>query len=219
MCAERGIPAARVGEWQGRRTRGAGFGQRLRAGDDSWRSGDRCGMFIKSTVLTIEQVCNGSPRLELPWFQRAYAWSEMHVGRLIWDLAEAMSGPRRRYSLGHISLARSQPDAAASIIDGHQRLTSLTILFALLHDMLGVGPTADRLHLLIERPAGAYRFLPQPAVAEFFASYVQRRGTALIEPTGDIMDRSHNERNILANRDHMQRMLREVASTPAALTE
>ena len=38
-------------------------------------------MFIKSTVLPIEKVYAGDCRLELPWFQRAYAWSETHVGR------------------------------------------------------------------------------------------------------------------------------------------
>ncbi len=175
-------------------------------------------MFIKSTVLPVEKVYSGGVRLELPWFQRAYAWSEMHVGRLIHDLLEAMAGPKRRYSLGHMTLAREAGAVSASIIDGHQRSISLAMLFALLRDLLGSSPMADRLHALIAAPGGGWQLLPQPAIAPFFGSYVQERGSALQEPSGDPMDRSPSERNILANRDHMRAMLAKVAPTPEELT-
>ena len=173
--------------------------------------------FIKSTVLTIEQVYAGSYRLELPWFQRAYAWDEMHVGRLIKDLLEAMSGPKRRYSLGHMSLATAGPGLSSSIVDGHQRSISLTMLFALMRDLLPLDPMADRLQLLIEAPGGGFRLCPQPGVAAFYSTYVQQRGATVLEPDGEITRRSPSERKILDSRDHMRRMLRKIASTPAEL--
>lgn len=164
-------------------------------------------MFIKSSVLPIEDVYSMGCQLQLPWFQRAYAWDEMHVGRLVHDLIEAMSGPRQRYSLGHMTLARPLGAPEASIIDGYQRSISLTILFALMRDIIAEGPVADRLHGLIEREAGVVRLLPQPVIAPFFRSFVQERGGSLKEPGGDLMDCSPSERNILANRDHMRSKL------------
>ena len=178
-------------------------------------------MFVTCSVLPIEKVYSGEARLELPWFQRAYAWSEMHVGRLVHDLLEAQGGPRRRYSLGHVSLARAAGAASASIIDGHQRSISLTMLLALLRDLsdgdAGSRPIADRLHALIETSEGL-RLLPQPGIAGFFKTYVQTRGATLADPGGDIMDLSPSERNILANRDHMRSELENALTSPEAKT-
>lgn len=167
--------------------------------------------FIRSRVLTVEKVYSGIFRLELPWFQRAYAWGEMHVGSLVRDVVKAMSGPNRRYSIGHISLARALDGREAAIVDGHQRSITLTILFALLRDQLAGRPIADRLHLLIADERGGYRLSPQPSVADFMSTYVQSPGATRREVEGDIMDCSPNERNILANRDHMAQMLEGLA--------
>ena len=176
--------------------------------------------FITSTVLKIEEVYSGRYKLELPWFQRAYGWGEMHVGRLVKDLFEASAGPHRRYSIGHMAVAKPGPGAAASLVDGHQRSISLTMLCAILRDLLVATPMADRLHLLIEdADGGGYRLSPQPGVAEFFADFVQKRGATALEVEGDIMDCSPNERNIVANRDHMRAMLTSMATTPEALVE
>ena len=177
-------------------------------------------MFIRSSVQPVGRVYAGPWRLDLPWFQRAYAWSEMHVGRLIHDLREALAGPNRRYSLGHMTLARADQAEFASIIDGHQRSISLTMLFALLRDLLEAGnPVGARLHFLVEAPGGGWRLQPQPGIAAFFAAHVQERGAALKEPEGDPMDLTPSERNILANRDHMCGMLRGLAQTEGALRD
>ena len=136
---------------------------------------------------------------------------------MIHDLLVAMTSPKRRYSLGHISLARPNGAPIASIIDGHQRSISLTMLFALLRDLIGDGAMPDRLHALIEVPGLGWRLMPQPAIAAFFQSFVQERGSTLVQPPGDIMDRSPSERNILANRDHMCSELRKAGMTEDTL--
>lgn len=182
--------------------------------------GDGVEAFIRSHVLTIEQVYAGRYKLFLPWFQRAYAWGDMHAGRLLKHIIEAMDGPRRRYSLGHMSLAKPGPEPDASLVDGHQRSITLTMLFAILRDLLAGSAMADRLHRLVKaQDDGSYRLQAQPGVADFFARFVQDRGATEEEPAGDIMDCSPNERNILANRDHMRRMLQEMAPTPERLAE
>lgn len=170
-------------------------------------------MFIRSNVLPIEKVYSGDFQLVLPWFQRAYAWSHEHVSRLVQDLFDAMNSPKPRYSLGHLSLAHEAGSKFASIIDGHQRSISLTILFALLRDLIGEGPVANRLQALIAAPVGGFRLVPQHAIAGFIENFVQSRGATLLDPSGDIMDLSPSERNILTNRDHMRTKLIETLPT------
>lgn len=170
--------------------------------------------FIKSTVLPVERVYSLG-QLELPWFQRAYAWNESHVGRLISDLFEAL--PKGRYSLGHMSLARPPGSSVASIVDGHQRSISLTMLFALLRDLIGEGAMADRLHGLVAAPSG-WRLVPQRSLADFFERYVQQRGRSLVEPKEDLVLQSLSEQNIIANRDQMASMLRQKDRTVAEWT-
>ena len=161
--------------------------------------------FIIAAVLTLEQLFAGSYRFHLPWVQRAYAWNEMHVGRLIDDVHAASLDARQRYSLGHLSLAKPGPEPMSSLIDGHQRTITLTMLFALLRDMIPAGVMSERLHAVIEAKSGAgFHLAPQASIAEFFASYVQSHMGTRAEPDGDIMDLTEAERNILANRNHMR---------------
>ena len=160
--------------------------------------------FIKSTVSTVEHLFAGSYRFQLPWLQRAYAWNELHVGRLIDDVYRASLEPRQRYSLGRIVIAKAGETPECSLIDGHQRSITLTILFALLRDLLPGDPVAERLHGLIEAPGGGLHLTPQPSVAPFCAAYVQQFGRTLVDPEGDIFELTESERNILSNRTHMR---------------
>lgn len=176
-------------------------------------------MFITSSVKPVGDVYSMGCQLQLPWFQRAYAWGEMHVGRLVHDLVEALAGPRQRYSLGHMTLAREKGALRASVIDGHQRSISLTILFALLRDLIGSGACADRLHALIVSQEGDVTLQPQQGIAHFFRSFVQDRGSSLREPGGDLLDYTPSERNILSNRDHMRAKLTDSVPSPEEMEE
>lgn len=168
--------------------------------------------FISVAVLRLSELFSDAYRFHLPWFQRAYAWREEHVGRLLADIMQAMAGPRARYFLGDLCVAKvgGQPDAA--LIDGQQRLITLTILFALLRDLAGEGTERSAAQALIREPSGsgeteAYRITPQPGVTEFFRRYVQASGGALAEPPEDLMSLPESERYILWNRNHLREML------------
>src|SRR5262245_39984483 len=101
--------------------------------------------YINVEVLRLEELFSSRFRFYLPWFQRAYAWGEEHASRLLADVLRAMTGPKKRYFLGHVKLAKpnNRPDSA--IIDGQQRAITLTILFALLRDSLAGVPEGARL--------------------------------------------------------------------------
>lgn len=84
---------------------------------------------------TINELFTGSRLLEIPFFQRAYVWDEPQWTRLLEDVEELCSKPEPKpYFLGSVIL-KQQPTSSGSktgdirtIIDGQQRLTTLSIL-------------------------------------------------------------------------------------------
>lgn len=73
---------------------------------------------------------------EIPPYQRPYAWTSDQALQLIEDLREAMnSGGDEPYFLGSIVLIRPRNESVGQVVDGQQRLTTLTILAAVLRDL------------------------------------------------------------------------------------
>lgn len=86
---------------------------------------------------TINDVFNGSRVLEIPFFQRAYVWDEEQWERLLEDV-ENVSQKKEPYFLGSVILKQQQTSTNSeygdirTIIDGQQRLTTLSILLKVL---------------------------------------------------------------------------------------
>jgi hypothetical protein len=167
--------------------------------------------YLSVASLLLQDLLSGRFRFELPWFQRAYAWTEVQAGRLLHDLITACAEQRPHYVLGPIFLAIPAGAPKVSLIDGHQRLLTLTILFALLRDTLTDSKARQMADSAIaSRSLGGRttrRIDPQPNVAEFFATWVQQPGATLADPPGDIMQLTANERNILTNRNYLRAKL------------
>lgn len=73
-------------------------------------------------------------RLMVPPNQRSYAWRERHVDILLKDLWSAISGTKPAdYFLGTIVLVLS-PGNILTIVDGQQRLATVSIIFARIRD-------------------------------------------------------------------------------------
>lgn len=71
---------------------------------------------------------------EIPVYQRPYAWEVEQVRELLTDLEEAMDG-EGIYFLGSIVLIKAPGVPQAKVVDGQQRLTTLTILLSVLRDL------------------------------------------------------------------------------------
>lgn len=187
--------------------------------------------FIRASVSTIEAFFQQQRIIQLPWFQRAYAWREENVLRLVADVMEAMKGPKHRYSLGHIHLAGSVGASTVALVDGHQRAITLVMLIAVLRDITAgdlTMPSSERaalqhrLHALIHAEESgtadnlpAWRLVTQPQMSSFFERYVQEPGATLIDPTEDIADLTPAERNLIDNRDRLYEMLGPARRSPA----
>ena len=73
----------------------------------------------------------------IPAYQRPYAWTEEETGILFDDLNDfyrSEEASKDNYFLGSIVLIKEDLDRNADVIDGQQRLTTLSILFAALTD-------------------------------------------------------------------------------------
>jgi len=107
-------------------------------------------MKIESQDRTIEQLLN-TAYFEVPRFQRPYSWERAEVEDFWNDtIADADSD----YFIGSIVLFNYAQDTFG-IVDGQQRLTTITMLLCALRDALldeGLEPQARGLHRLIERP-------------------------------------------------------------------
>ena len=86
---------------------------------------------------TIPDICNGSRILKVPYFQRAYVWEDKQWERFLDDV-NTVCETHTPFFMGSVIL-KQQPTPASSdfgdirtIIDGQQRLTTLSILLKVL---------------------------------------------------------------------------------------
>ncbi|MDL2317694.1 DUF262 domain-containing protein [Eubacteriales bacterium OttesenSCG-928-A19] len=92
---------------------------------------------MEAGTRQIIDIFNGSRVLEIPFFQRAYVWGEEQWARLL-DDAETVCSRQEPYFMGSVILKQQQTSATGSVgdvrtvIDGQQRLTTLSILLKVL---------------------------------------------------------------------------------------
>jgi uncharacterized protein with ParB-like and HNH nuclease domain len=72
-------------------------------------------------------------RLQVPTYQRSYAWTDKNVTQLFKDLGTAIAEGEREYFLGSIVLIGETADRPR-VVDGQQRLATVTILLAAIRD-------------------------------------------------------------------------------------
>ncbi len=125
--------------------------------------------YVRADEKTVESLLAG--RFGIDEYQREYAWQTKHITELIEDLAGRFRScyrpehPRsavsnyRGYYLG--AIIQSQRDGVDYLIDGQQRLTSLTLLLIRLHHLQKQLPERSRSdvsHLIASVIYGEYVF-------------------------------------------------------------
>lgn len=174
--------------------------------------------------FNVESVCLSAflkaPRvLDLPEFQREYAWSTVEAGQLLDDLLVAFSQAQREpYFLGVLLLLEPcksvgrDPPPATLIIDGQQRLTTLTILLCVLRDLCRskhVEPPGALQQMIVCRASDGeqprFRLALHGPAGAFLAAHVQM--TDALWRTPQIEGLSPSQGRILDARDFMAGVL------------
>ena len=86
-------------------------------------------MAISAKELPLGKVFTPDFRFTIPSFQRAYIWKTENILQLVSDLDDACKSPGTPYFLGSLILVR-EGDNRYDVIDGQQRLVSLSIIIA-----------------------------------------------------------------------------------------
>lgn len=187
------------------------------------RAGHRGGYF-KSMSFTAKPLALGhllsDPYLfRIPSFQRPYSWTTKEAGQLLDDLTLALEeqteeADSREYFLGAMLLNSAAPAAVDrsvlihDVVDGQQRLVTLTILLAVLRDLLARTdrelPRGLREHIECTKTAGqhrGYRIELRERERDFFRQYVQEPLSTAKWPEAD--DLTEVENRILEVREHL----------------
>lgn len=112
---------------------------------------------MKAIDCPFAKIINGTSQFLIPVFQRDYSWNEAECEQLWRDILQIASDPTERgHFLGSVVYISTGDTSAAFtrwlLIDGQQRVTTLTLLLAALRDQISEtswsgtedGPTAKR---------------------------------------------------------------------------
>jgi hypothetical protein len=95
---------------------------------------------IEATEKPILKILSDDYLFSIPSYQRPYAWTTEQASELLADVMsawghEAQAQDQAPYFLGSIVLIKDPQKPEADVVDGQQRLTTLSILLAVLRDL------------------------------------------------------------------------------------
>jgi uncharacterized protein with ParB-like and HNH nuclease domain len=143
---------------------------------------------IKGEHRPIQKVFCDDFLLRIPHYQRPYAWRAENALELFSDLAGFMGEGSGNvdelppYFLGSIVLVKDDVNPASDVIDGQQRLTTLTILLSVLRALSAEAFKTGLTSFLYQAGnpvTGApdrFRLTLRPRDAAFFKDYIQIPG-------------------------------------------
>ena len=162
-------------------------------------------MAISASEEPLGRVFTSDYRLSIPSFQRAYSWRPGNVLQLLDDIRSASQTPNTPYFLGSLILVHDEGNAY-EVIDGQQRLVSLTIIIAAMRELEDDPALSRDLTNLIIDPGDRLRHIdtaPRLTLRErdasFFASYVQEGNLESLFDLRDMDMETNAQRNIHDN--------------------
>ncbi|MCJ9707620.1 DUF262 domain-containing HNH endonuclease family protein [Bordetella hinzii] len=170
----------------------------------------------------IREIFEGSYQFEIPDYQRPYAWTTEQATELFDDLYSAMqdarvSGASSQYFLGSIVLIKNDRDPKSSVVDGQQRLSTLTMLFAVLRTVMpdAADDITDFLYKKGKVSLGEkneYRLTAREEDADFFRTNIQEPGgiAQLVASTDKLKD------SRLRYRENAALLLEKAKALPSA---
>lgn len=131
----------------------------------------------------LRKVFSSDYEFTIPEYQRPYRWGQDQALQLLDDLEETLDRDNQEpYFLGSLVLVKRE-SPRFEVIDGQQRLTTLSILFAVLRELAAKPNIASELGDLVLEPgseldgiASKPRLTLRPQDADFFRTYVQQQG-------------------------------------------
>lgn len=150
---------------------------------------------IEAAHKKISDVFSKSYAFTIPAYQRPYAWETTQVEELLADLTEAMAPTSKSdgfYFLGSIVLVKKHGSPESRVVDGQQRLTTLTILFSVIRDLTADAEKRISREKYVKQVANEDEGIPEALRLRlrqkdqaYFETHIQARGATHNLPTID----------------------------------
>ncbi|WP_328646639.1 DUF262 domain-containing HNH endonuclease family protein [Amycolatopsis sp. NBC_00348] len=144
------------------------------------------GTKIQAAEHTVGEIFTDDYHFTIPRYQRPYAWTTDQAGEMFDDLLAASRAKDSLteadpYFLGSIVLVKAEKQALAEVVDGQQRLTTLTVLLSVLRDCVSAPFAASLESRIFQKGDPIKQTADQPRLRlrdqdqGFFGKYVQER--------------------------------------------
>ncbi|MEM8634274.1 MAG: DUF262 domain-containing HNH endonuclease family protein [Pseudomonadota bacterium] len=174
--------------------------------------GTRLGLTSRET--TAGELFAPGQALTMPPYQRSYSWGEKEALDLLGDLRDAAASEEIHF-IGAIVVVKDEESDSYEIVDGQQRLTTLTILLAVLRDLETDAEAAATIHSLIGdtgRPMlseeARWRLTLNHIDGPFFRAMVQEQGSTAL--SADEGGESESQRRMTRNAGAFRRALSNI---------
>jgi hypothetical protein len=161
---------------------------------------------ISGAEYPLAKIFSSDFDYSIPSYQRPYAWTEVQAGELFTDLFDFFTKEKDdTYFLGSIVLIKEEGKPSAEVIDGQQRLTTLTILMASVTTQFAGDLRADFENYIREPGRASQGLKPKPRLElrerdrAFFAEYVQSLKLAELIALEPAQLENESQRNIRRN--------------------
>lgn len=162
---------------------------------------------IKGAEYPLAKIFSSDFDYEIPSFQRPYAWTEEEAGVLFNDLYDfyRTEDEEEQYFLGSIVLVKEDDKPHSEVIDGQQRLTTLTILLAAITSKLSGDDRTDFQRYIREPGRKSQGLMPKPRVNirkrdnDFFEKYIQKMDFDALSALDPESQDTEAKKNIIKN--------------------
>jgi len=135
---------------------------------------------IKANEYPLSKIFSQDFEYHIPPYQRPYVWTTDESGKLIEDLQTAFEHNKtENYFMGSLVLIKKENETKADVVDGQQRLTTLTILIAAIVKCLQTEESKQAFSLHLKQPRnvalkldGHSRLSVRPKDKEVFEKYI-----------------------------------------------
>ena len=168
---------------------------------------------IHGSEYPIRKIFSNDFNFKVPLYQRPYSWTIEQAGELLDDLVSFIGSDSTvsidelsPYFLGSIVLIKEESQPEAEVVDGQQRLTTLTILLSALRQTITTpaysGGMTDYLYQEgkpLEGTPNRYRLKLRERDAEFFRTHIQDAGQIVTLKNLNAGQLSDSRQNIRSN--------------------
>ena len=85
---------------------------------------------------SISEIFADNNSYEIPNYQRPYSWNQDNVSDLVNDINDAFENGVKEYFIGSIITIEKDVKKQFEVVDGQQRLTTITLIFSALRNLI-----------------------------------------------------------------------------------